>query len=378
MLKIRTPLETVSALMDRDALLIEADQFNRYCIISKENRLSRAFCFGVPVIREASRQIITPKISHDRGITSFVGSSANIRIDQSIKMSDRHGGCEIIPDGLLYKKAQNSVFLKSSKCQTEVFPTLNGVAIKISYLNSNDLSFRMRIRNPLQSIRKNDRCIAFMRGKFIPLVTVSCIGTLNTAGDVVAPCGVAVEKLNDQEYRLKLFPQSKTCKSLMLEINMQETKLFQDTTVESRNPTVNNAFGGTAFIGTTKGFGEQWLYSRLMLSNIHQLSGKRIARTVLHIPVLNGNTQPLTLNSVVSRFCSFGSTWENKIPLSKPLAESSVSNGYHHLDVTHLLGRMEQKTQNYVIKSKELIKKPIIISTGDSSLLPQILEVQYQ
>ena len=43
---------------------------------------------------------------------------------------------------------------------------------------------------------------------------------------------------------------------------MYERKLFLDTTVESKNIDVNNAFGSIAFIGNTDIFGEQWLYSR--------------------------------------------------------------------------------------------------------------------
>lgn len=378
MLKNKTPLEMVSAITGAKTFAIETDQLNRYCIISKEDRLKRAFCFGVPIIREGSRQIVNPCFSYQRGVASFSGTNSNIRVDRTVTMNNRYGQCEILPDGTLYKKAQQSVFFKSQNVQTEVFPTLNGIAMILSCSDKETMSFRVKIKDKLHAVRSNNRCIAFMREKFVPLITVSLVGAFAPNSRDVDPCEILLQTVGNQEYLVSVIPQGNVCKNILLEINMQETKLFQDTTVESKNPNMNNAFGGTAFIGMTKNFGEQWLYSRLMLSNIYQLSSKRIVRSILHVPVLNGSTQNLTLNSVKARFCSFGSTWENKIPLLQTLAESSVSNGYHHFDITHLLGRMEQETENYVIKSKGLWKKPIVISTGDSSLMPQILEVQYQ
>ena len=96
-----------------------------------------------------------------------------------------------------------------------------------------------------------------MREKFIPLVTVSCVGTLSVNGDLVSPCEILSQEVNSMEYVLTFVPHSNVCKNLLFEVNMQETKLFQDTTVESKNPTMNNAFGGVAFIGNTKAFGVQ-------------------------------------------------------------------------------------------------------------------------
>ena len=159
---------------------------------------------------------------------------------------------------------------------------------------------------------------------------------------------------------------------------MQETKLFQDTTVESRHPKMNNAFGGTAFLGQTDIFGEQWLYSRLEFSNLPQLQNKRILKAILHIPKLNNSNCLLTIHHISARFCSFGSNWKNKISITDPLTESVISNGYYHLDITNLIRDIKKKSENYVIRAKDLNSKPAIISTGDSFFKPQILEVKFK
>ena len=170
---------------------------------------------------------------------------------------------------------------------------------------------------------------------------------------------------------------SKAHTRFAVEINLQESKLFQDTTVESVHPTTNNAFGGISFLGQSKMFGEQWLYSRLELANLSQLQNRKIIKSILHIPQLGNNACPITLHKITKRFCSFGSNWENKIPIQESIAASYESNGYYHLDLTRLLGNFSKKSENFVLRG-DSSKKPVIIPTGDSFYAPQILEVKYQ
>ena len=159
---------------------------------------------------------------------------------------------------------------------------------------------------------------------------------------------------------------------------MYEGKLIQDTTVESMHPTMNNAFGGTAFLGTTDYLGEQWLYSRVDFSNISQLHNKKIIKAILHIPKLNKSNGLLTANRISSRFCSFGSNWKNKIPVTKQFSESFISNGYHHIDITSLVRRIGKQSESFVIKTKATDNKSTVISTGDSFFNPQIIELKYK
>lgn len=276
------------------------------------------------------------------------------------------------------KKTSNAVYFTNSKKLVEIRPTLNGMLLIFSCSASSDPPrILLHLDRSFESIRSNNRYFSIMREKFTPFVTVSCIGAINDSKKITAPCEVSIQQLNDFDYHLTFCPTDKSNNRIAVEINMQEVKLFQDTTVESKNPAINNAFGGISFLGTSKAFGEQWLYSRLEASNIAQLQNKKIIKTILHIPQLGCHTSPITVNRIAERFCSFRSNWENKIAIKDTVALSSYSNGYYHLDITKLLGHLRKQSENFVIRGTST-SKPAIISTGDSFFAPQILEVTYQ
>ena len=170
--------------------------------------------------------------------------------------------------------------------------------------------------------------------------------------------------------------------SVLFEANLYENKLFQDTTVESLNPTINNAFGSTAYIGNTALFGLQWLYSRPDYSRIQELMDKCINKAILHMPKYNKNNVELSAFRVAARFCSFGSNWDNKIGSGTAISDSTVVNGYQSIDLTDLI--VDPRTRT-ITKSEGLILKPKIkdggfsaVATGDSYYAPQILEINYR
>ena len=116
---------------------------------------------------------------------------------------------------------------------------------------------------------------------------MSCIGSADENGWIVAP---AILESNQEEpgtFVLSIIPQSPYAKFVVFEINLYEQKLFQDTTVESQNADSNNVYGGTAFLGETTAFGEQWLYSRPDVSKLADLAGRGISKAVLHMNQFN-------------------------------------------------------------------------------------------
>ena len=351
---------------------------NRYCIHCQEpNGLKTAYCFSVPIRNIQSNSIVELKFRHFNQCSIFNGTNCKIIVSDKISIMNEHGQCDIIPSCNLYKKTDSAIIFKNDIGEIEIRPTLNGILL----LFDNNLSFdhkkiKICCNKVFESTRTNNKYFSIMREKFTPFITVSCIGLINQHGKISAPCEVVSKKLNDTEYTLG-FNSIHSQNRIAIEINVQEPKLFQDTTVESMNPTVNNAFGGTSFLGTSKLFGEQWLYSRLDISNISHLQGKKIIESILHIPQLSYNISPITVSKISERFCSFGSNWENKISIRDTIALSSGSLGYYHLDITKLLGNLKNKTENFVIRGTNQ-NKPAIIPTGDSFYTPQILEVKYQ
>ena len=122
-----------------------------------------------------------------------------------------------------------------------------------------------------------------MKERFRPLVVFSCVGSLDAAGNIIAPAKITYQKLTDKKYHLSISSTSPMARFIMFEGNLYENKLFQGTTVESNNILVNNAFGSVGFIGNTAMFGEQWLYSRLDYSKIQEIMDKSIHKAISSI-----------------------------------------------------------------------------------------------
>ncbi len=359
--------------------LIEATNYNRYMLLSRNSdRTQTAYCFSVPIYNEFTKSIVDLKFHHNKFGSYCLGSSATITIADTICLKNDYGTCHISSVGQITKKHEDTIFMASSNGCAEVSPTLNGLLFKVPCSVAKVFTIRIMIDCLFESIRSNDKCFSIMREKFIPFITVSCVGTLNARSEVIAPCMIDFQKVNDKEYVLTFENKSKFGKYMAYEINMHEAKLFQDTTVESLHPTINNAFGGTAFLGNTEYFGEQWLYSRLDFSNMPQLQNKKIIKAVLHIPKLNKSDCLLTADRISSRFCSFGSNWKNKIPIIEQFSESFISSGYHHLDITALVGCIKKQSESFVIRAKSQDSKQAVISTGDSFFKPQIIEIKYE
>ena len=261
-------------------------------------------------------------------------------------------------------------------------PTVNGVALKCAIKSNEKNSFIVDVGQPFLSVRANDRCFALMKERFRPFVVFSCIGSIDSVGNVIAPAKIEYQKLTDKRYKIAVSATSPLAKHIFFEANLYENKLFQDTTVESMNPSINNAFGSVGFIGNSSAYGEQWLYSRLDYSRIPEIMDKQIQKAVLHMPKFNQSKVEFSAYKVSARFCSFGSNWDNKIPGETPVSDSSSKSGYQSLDFTSLLVDGRTKT---ITKSEGLILKPKIkgsgfsvIATGDSYLAPQIMEINFR
>lgn len=351
---------------------------NRHVILCQNSDGTKsAYYFSVPIRNYKTNNIVDLRFYHTKQGSTFIGSHAKIMISDRISFINEHGTCNILFESNILKKTEDAVYLKDENCNVKIRPTLNGLILIIDCdFTKTRPKFTLCVDRKFESIRKNEKYFSIMREKFLPFITVSCIGAMNDQEKIIAPCEVYSQKLNDLTYDLTFCATRENLNRIAIEINMQEVKLFQDTTVESRCPKLNNVFGGISFLGTSEEFGEQWLYSRLETSNIPQLQNKRIQKTVLHIPQLGDTITPLTIHQLTSRFCSFGSNWENKIAITDQISESTASYGYYHLNLTKVFGNFRRKSENFVIRAKST-SRSLIIPTGDSFYTPQIFEVKF-
>lgn len=371
-------LYRLSDLRNGAPLSFDAQNSNPYRIVCKEtNGTKTAYYFSSPVYDLRSKKVLDLQFRPHGNGASSVGSHATVTYSDTIRMEDRNGYC-------LFSLPQAIRFLSERElaCGSgRLFPAANGFVYRIPFCGDPAFSLSLEVDVPPSEIRANDHCFALMREKFLPFLTVCTIGVADSDGSVIAPASISFRKLSDRKYTLFISSHAPMGKWILLEANLYEPKIFQDTTVESKHPKTNNAFGSVGFIGTGKELGEQRLYSRPDYSKLSDLNDKTILRAILHLPKLNRNPTELIATRVASRFCSFGSHWANKIAEATPLGTLAGSEHYLSLDLTALLsdkhGRLSS-TDGFILKAKRKDAGFAVIATGDSYAYPQILEIHYR
>ena len=102
-------------------------------------------------------------------------------------------------------------------------------------------------------------------------------------------------------------------------------------------------------------------------------------KAVLHIPKLSIGSIKMRVGTVKERFCSFGSTWNNKVENERKIITAHESDRYYSIDISDkLIGVTTGDTiffPGIILGSKGGINESTIISTGDCCSFPQILEI---
>lgn len=376
---MQSVMNEITKLRKGAPMVIDYRNSNRYRLVASENNGTKtSYYFTTPIYNRKSRKMIDLQFKTDGGVIFASGSNANITVSDKVRMENAEGSC-------VMELSQRATLIsgKELRCGEDViYPTTNGVAIKANVKSMGKISFNIDLGQPFLNVRSNDRYFALMKERFRPFVVFSCIGILDMSSNLIAPARIEYQKLSDKKYRLTVSSTSPLGHIVLFEVNLYENKLFQDTTVESKNPSVNNAFGSMGFIGNTSMYGKQWLYSRPDYSRMPEVMDKRVEKAVLHMPKFNYSTVEFSAFKVAARFCSFGSTWDNKIAGDTPISDSTSLSGYQSIDITSLLvdkrTRTIQPSEGLILKSKVKSSRFSAIATGDNYFAPQILEVNYR
>ena len=370
----------VSEIMKlRDGIPFEIDykNTNRYRVVVVETDGSRtAYYFGTPIYHCETRKVVDLKFHRcGEGICS-TGSSATIHYGEDIELVDTYCRCRVsLGRGIRYLTEKELV------CgDGRIYNTTNGFVCRMPCRDQSAFVMTLDVDTAFAEIRANDHYFALMTEKFRPAFVCSAIGTVGEDDEVVAPVRMSYQKITDRRYAISFTPCTSRGEGILFEFNMYEHKLFQDTTVESHHPQVNNAFGSVAFLGETKELGVQWLYSRPDVSCLPELFGKTIKRAALHMPRLNHTAIAMKALKLTTRFCSFGSTWDNRVSSSDPLANSTAESDYVMMDVTEVLVDKHghfSPLEGMVLKPQNRNDGFSVIATGDCYFSPQILEVAF-
>lgn len=378
---MKSVLSEILKLRGGAPLVVDHTNSNRYRLVVNEDDGSQtAYYFSTPIYNNKSRKLVDIKFHSENGNIHATGSNTNITISDNILMENAEGSCTI-------ELEQKPVYVSEQEVHSGnnvIIPTTNGIAMKCDVNGGVKFSFIVEAGQPFWKIRVNDRSFAIMKKRFKPYAVFSCIGSLDAEGNVIAPAVMEYQRLAGRRYRITVSAADPFAKSVLLECNMYENKLLQDTTVESKNPSVNNAFGSVGFIGNTESYGEQWLYSKLDYSKLPELKAGRIRTAVLHLPMYSVSSSKLSACEVKARFCSFGSKWSNKVAggASAAVITTLANNDYQSVDITAMF--VDKHTgsavtsHGIILKSKDKGSGFVAVTTGDSYLAPQILEVKFE
>jgi len=357
-------------------IIIDTTNSNRYrVVVNEQNGTKTAYYFSTPIYNINTKKLVGLKFT-DNITPRLAGSNSQICFSRNIKMSNANGICFIS----LRKHINRISDVELHEGENIILPTTNGFVYKILIKDSFMHSFNIKTNGIFLTTRSNDKYLALMIDKFTPFICVCAIGTEDSNGYISSPFKISQHKISDSEYVISASKTNNIGKYFVFEINMYEKKLIQDTTVESANPTINNVFGSSAYIGTTTEFGEQWLYSRIDYKQMSDIAGCRINHAIAYMPKLNKSMININAYKVSERFCSFGSTWDNKKTESNCINHSYGSDRYIIVDITNAIVHEKSKQ---ISATNGIILKPtkkndfVAITTGDSCFLPQIIAINY-
>ncbi len=365
---------------------IDTTNHNRYGIIIDEgNYLKTAYIFSTPIYNNTSRKIVNRTFSYESGYFTHTGSNASVFVGDHIYMKNQIDGVHVYCPDLFKSLTQKADILYNNKC--EIHATLNGVAIKIRPpYNSHTsplVTFEITTDHTAPDVKNNGKYFALMGSQYKPLFTISTMMS-KTANSVMVPPSITYQKRSSNSFSILLIDDLATGEQLeecWLELNLYEEKIVADTTVESANKTVNNVYGSTAFIGITPQYGQQILYSRLDFSKLMDFWDQKIEHIYLHIPCFNSPPSSLIIRELQSRFCSFGSTWDNRVFSDSKTFLVSITNSFLKIDLSPFCIDSHTKTlilsEGFILKAASRQNKYTAIVTGDSYYMPQILEIQF-
>ena len=374
MLKSRTPLEIISELSKSSSLDVDTNQSNRYCIKLNSVKGKDAYYFGTPIYNTNSSKLIRCKFVSSKGYYKFVGSNCEVTVTATQIKLIRGEQHFVINLGKIYSWVVCDGCLVTN--QLSIVPTYNGVCIEGNLLQ---MSFNTVVNFGYQNIRTSQNCVCFMESRFKPIVVMSALFSEKQKTGC-HPLQIKYHGTTSKEGNLSFFSEDPLYNYGICEINFYEPKLIQDTPVSGKHPKENNAFGPIAFIGKSALFGTQWLYTRLDVNKLPDLQHKHIREIKLYIPRFTNSSFALDTFELSNRFCSFGSTWSNKVAKENRHDAVKINSRYACVDLTqHYTNRgLLTEAAGVVItptRASELGYQAI--STGDSYIMPPILCVKY-
>ena len=369
-----TPLEEVLQLTSDISLSLSPKQSNRYGLQFVSESGGENYYFSTPIYQQNTPKLICLQFKQQDDSFIFWGSNCVVIVSKNQICFIREGE-ELI---VLFKTPIDWTFNDGALFseQLNISATYNGIMI---VGNLEEMQFNIFTNIYYQGFRKSKNCIGLMENHFKPIFNFSALFAKDD-GNKLCPLLMSYFEQNKHEGKVAFFATDESCKKGVIEMNFYEPKLMQDTPVSEKRLTENNAFGAMAFMGTSEYYGSQWFYFRPNFHNVPEMKSKVIQKITLYLPCWNKSNLLLEMHDLQSRFCSFGSNWENKIGTGQCKYVATQKDTYLSIDVTKLYSYPGQLTTTI---GSVLIAEPTnqasfqIISTADCYARPPILCIKY-
>lgn len=374
---ILNAVRELRGMRETDELEINRSNVNRYrVVLHEEDGTQTAYYFSAPIYNMEDRKLVSLRFLSRNDCYTLKGTNGTVSVFGNtlyLKSAQDRICCDFAAEPL---SLSGRVLIGDG---IEIHPTLNGAAVKLRCGRAGT-TVHIRTEKPYYNIRANSKCFALMQEPFLPVMTLSGIGAFLEDGRLCGGVKMAFQKTDNRNFSVWLYSPSGAERYLWFEVNLYEQKLFLDTTVESGHPEENNAYGSTAFLGLTRSFGDQWLYTRPDYTILADVLGREIQSAHFYIPMYAGQNVTLSGITLPRRFCSFGSTWENKVEPGGNFDKSTANGRYHVINLTGALKNPEthmlEQPDGWVLRVKH--GGYTAVSTGDSSFYPQILAIRFR
>ena len=370
-------LETIKRIRGEKTVYAEPMKGNRHVLLVHEREGEAAYCFSAPLRSKAE------------GGSAFGFFPTS---DGGFRMEATDGNVKVKGDMLLFERPDSTVCVRlPHTCgwqedgealvggDIRLTPTTGGVVVHKTLDAGEPFTFRVVPSDLSLGVRSNSKYFALMEEKYVPSFVIAGIGVFDRG----AAChALSVSHVFEGTgYAVTVEGTEASRGELVFELNWYEHKLLQDTTVEANRPRENNAFGGVAFVGRSDTFGEQRLYLKLDYVMLNEFQNKKLKSARLYLTVLGGENRALEAFVMEKRFCSFGSTWKEKVGYGKRQLSVCIEDGLCGIDLGPvLIGRTGALKNSYglLLRGTEGTQGCLAIATGDSYAYPAVLELRYE
>ena len=367
----------LEAMFGRKPEPVEEQYNNRYSLTVKtKDKTRKTYCFSTPIRRINTGELVSFQFKKEDNCFTYSGSNSNFIIkDNGIDIYNNDGFIQL-EFNIAELHDKNGILTGEG---IKIYPNLNGIRILHSAMDGK-VHIRYKYGFIEYELRNCSKALSFMREPFRPFMTVTPIGCIDSEGIIKDPAFISAKETGPKTGTFDLISfKGNSSDSIEYEICLCERKLFLDTTVSSRFPEEKNAFGGISFLGNSEAFGCEMLYSRIDPGVLKDIKTERMKKAVLHIPKLSTGSMKMRVGTVKERFCSFGSTWNNRVEEGNKKVQLKDLKRYYSIDLSdHLF----YSPFNHLLPAAGIIiggigkgSKQSIISTGDCCSYPQILEI---